>query len=58
MQERLNDIAFGFKTDIPEDLAASYVGPEVLVYLRERGLGRVGPERFVPLTFTVRKLRK
>jgi hypothetical protein len=58
MQERLNDIAFGFKSDVPEDLAASYVGPDELAYLRERGLGRVGPERFVPLAFTVRKLRK
>jgi hypothetical protein len=57
MQERLN--AFEFEESyIPEDLAASYVTPELLTYLRERRLGRVGPERFVPLTFTVHKLRK
>jgi hypothetical protein len=57
MQERLNDFAFE-ETYIPEDLAASYITPEALAYLRERRLDRVGPERFVPLTFTVRKLRK
>lgn len=57
MQERLN--AFEFEESyIPEDLAASYFTPEALAYLRERRLDRVGPERFVPLTFTVRKLRK
>lgn len=57
MQERLN--AFEFEESyIPEDLAASYITPEALAYLRERRLDRVGPERFVPLTFTVRKLRK
>jgi hypothetical protein len=57
MQERLNDFAFE-ETYIPEDLAASYITPEALAYLRGRRLDRVGPERFVPLTFTVRKLRK
>jgi hypothetical protein len=57
MQERLN--AFEFEESyIPEDLAASYITPEALEYLRERRLDRVGPERFVPLTFTVHKLRK
>lgn len=57
MQERLN--AFEFEDSyIPEDLAASYITPEALAYLRTRRLDRVGPERFVPLTFTVRKLRK
>lgn len=57
MQERLN--AFEFEESyIPEDLAASYFTPEMLAYLRERRLDRVGPKRFVPLTFTVRKLRK
>jgi hypothetical protein len=60
MQERLNGFAFGFKVPyIPEDLAASYgVTPEELAELRERKLDQVGPERFVPLTFTVRKPRK
>jgi len=57
MQERLNAFAFE-ETYIPEDLAASYITPEVLAWIRERRLDRVGPERFVPLTFTVRKLRK
>lgn len=57
MQERLN--AFEFEESyIPEDLAASYFTPEVLAYIQGRRLDRVGPERFVPLTFTVRKLRK
>jgi hypothetical protein len=57
MQERLNVHQFE-ESYIPEDLAASYITPEALAYLRERRLDRVGPERFVPLTFTVRKLRK
>jgi hypothetical protein len=57
MQERLNAFAFE-ETYIPKELAASYVAPEVLTWLRERRLDRVGPERFVLLTFTVRKLRK
>jgi hypothetical protein len=57
IQKRLNDFAFD-ETYIPDDLAASYITPEALAYLRERRLGQVGPERFVPLTFTVRKLRK
>lgn len=57
IQKRLN--AFEFEESyIPEDLSASYFTPEALAYLRERRLDRVGPERFVPLTFTVRKLRK
>jgi hypothetical protein len=57
MQERLNALQFE-ESYIPEDLAASYITSEALAYLRERRLDRVGPERFVPLTFTVRKLRK
>jgi hypothetical protein len=57
MQERLNALEFE-ESYIPEDLAASYITPEALEYLRERRLDRVGPERFVPLTFTVRKLTK
>jgi hypothetical protein len=57
MQERLN--AFEFEESyIPEDLAASYFTPEALACMRGRRLDRVGPERFVPLAFTVRKLRK
>ena len=59
MQERLN--AFEFEESyIPEDLAASYFTSEVLAYIQGRRLDRVGPERFVPITFsdTVRKLRK
>lgn len=57
MQERLN--AFEFEESyIPEDLAASYFTPEELAYIRGRGLDRVSPERFVPITFTVPKLRK
>jgi hypothetical protein len=57
IQKRLNAFAFE-ESYIPEDLAASYFTPEVLAYLRERRLDRVGPERFVPLKYTVRKLRK
>jgi hypothetical protein len=57
MQERLN--AFEFEESyIPEDLAVSYITPEALTYIRERRLDRVGPERFVPLTFIVGKVRK
>ena len=57
MQERLNAPQFE-ESYIPEDLAASYIEPEVLAYLRERRLDRVGPERFVPLTFTVHRLKR
>jgi hypothetical protein len=57
MEERLDALQFE-ESYIPEDLAASYITPGALAYLRERRLDRVGPKRFAPLSFTVRKLRK
>jgi hypothetical protein len=57
IQKRLN--AFDFEeSHVPEDLAASYIDPEMLASLQARRLSNVGSERFVPITFTVRKIKK